>query len=65
MSDTSSEGIDYEAWDERYRVQLLDLYRIFQSYGEILFGSAFHQLGNVDTFVRYVQGTTLLVNSNL
>jgi len=60
MSDTSSEGIDYDAWDERYRVQLLDLYSIWQQCGEALFGSAFHQLGNLDTFVAYVHETTLL-----
>ena len=60
MSDTSSEGSDYYNWGEEHCEQLLELYSIWQQCGEALFGSAFHQLGNLDTFVAYVHETTLL-----
>ena len=55
-----SDSDGYEAWDEKYADELLHLYHIFQNYGELVFGAAFHQLGNLDMFATYVQDTTLL-----
>jgi hypothetical protein len=62
MSDSESDGYASpdRYWDEKHSIQLEELYRSFKSCGEVLFGTAFHQLGNLSTFIKYVESTTLL-----
>ena len=62
MSDCESDGYVSPEWDwsEKHSQQMDELYSSFMSYGEALFGSAFHQLGNMSTFLQYVENTTFL-----
>jgi hypothetical protein len=48
------------SWNEEYSPQLEELYCSFMSCGEALFGSAFHQLGDISSFIRYVESSTIL-----
>ena len=47
-------------WDEKYSAELEELFYAFKNCGEALFGTSFHQLGNLSTFIRYVETTSLL-----
>jgi hypothetical protein len=61
MSDGSDGYASPECyWDEKHSAQLEELFYAFKSCGEALFGTAFHQLGNLSTFIRYVETTTIL-----
>jgi hypothetical protein len=61
---SDSDGYDDHSpdwsWEEEYSPQLTEVYRKFMSCGEALFGSVFHQLGNIRTFIRYVESSTLI-----
>jgi hypothetical protein len=62
MSETESDGYasPERDWGEKYSAHLEELYYVFKECGEALFGSAFHQLGNMSSFIRYVETTTIL-----
>lgn len=55
--DPALEGIDMddrEAYLERYRDELQQLYDIMMTQGKCVFGEAFFQLGNYGTFAHFI-----------
>ena len=41
-------------WKLHYQDEIEELYRVYVANGRIMFGSAFHQLANVDHFADFV-----------
>ena len=41
-------------WDLQYRDEIEELYGVYLEAGKMLFGGAFHQLGDINHFRRFV-----------
>lgn len=41
-------------WDLQYRDEIEELYGVYIEAGKMLFGGAFHQLGDINHFRRFV-----------
>ena len=41
-------------WDLQYRDEIEELYAVYMEAGKMYFGSAFHQLGDINHFRRFV-----------
>ena len=41
-------------WDLQYRDEIEELYGVYMEAGKMLFGGAFHQLGDINHFRRFV-----------
>ena len=45
---------EYKQWAEEYAEELEEMYEAYLSHGRVLFGSAFHQLGTLADYRRFV-----------